>query len=118
MSSTPREYIDSSKMKAPCIYLAILSKKKPTAHGFWPFRTGYCKTPAIGKKSGHSIPRASRTEKFALQNLPPPPWNGNAVCLAKDQVTREARTRTTKRYVTLDSLFFSYSLEIEEAFHQ
>jgi hypothetical protein len=25
---------------------------------------------------------------------------------------------TTKRYVTLDSLFFSYSLEIEEAFHQ
>jgi hypothetical protein len=42
---------------------------------------------------------------------------GNAVCLAKDQVTREARTRTTKRYVTLDSLFFSYILEIEEAFH-
>ena len=51
-------------------------------------------------------------------NFPPSPWNGKAVCLAKDQVTREARTRTTKRYVTLDSLFFSYSLEIEEAFHQ
>jgi hypothetical protein len=50
--------------------------------------------------------------------FPPSPWNGKAVCLAKDQVTREARTMTTKRYVTLDSLFFSYSLEIEEAFHQ
>ena len=105
-------------MKTPCICLAILSKKKPTAHGSWPFRTGYCKTPAIGKKPGHSIPRAQRTNLFALQNFSPSPWNGKAVCLAKDQVTREARTRTTKRYVTLDSLFFSYSLEIEEAFHQ
>jgi hypothetical protein len=43
--------------------------------------------------------------------------NVASLSLAKDQVTREARTRTTKRYVTLDSLFFSYILEIEEAFH-
>ena len=63
--------------------------------------------------------------RSATSSLPPkfPPftvdaWNGKAACLAKDQATREARTRTTKRYVTLDSLFFSYSLEIEEAFHQ
>jgi hypothetical protein len=98
--------------------MAILSKKKFTAYGSWLCSIGKRKKPAINKKSGHRIPRASRTEKFALQNLPPSPWNGNAVCLAKDQVTREARTRTTKRYVTLDSLFFSYSLEIEEAFHQ
>jgi hypothetical protein len=63
--------------------------------------------------------------RSATSSLPPkfPPftvdaWNGKAACLAKDQATREARTRTTKRYVTLDSLFFSYSLELEEAFHQ
>jgi hypothetical protein len=40
------------------------------------------------------------------------------VCLAKDPAKIVARTRTTKHYVTLDSLFFSYSLELEEAFHQ
>jgi hypothetical protein len=71
-----------------------------------------------GKQSGYGVPRAQRDKPLALQIFPHSPWNGKTVCLAKDQATREARTRTTKRYVTLDSMFFSYSLELEEAFHQ
>jgi hypothetical protein len=39
------------------------------------------------------------------------------VDLSKEQATRVARTTTTKRSITLVSMFFSYSLEIEEAFH-
>ena len=62
------------------------------------------------------IPQSARQAVHPL--IPPPsPWNGKVVDLSKEQATRVARTTTTKRYVTLDSLFFSYSLEIEEAFH-
>ena len=65
-----------------------------------------------------AYPAISATSRSPPNFPPPSPWNGKVVDLSKEQATRVARTTTTKRYVTLDSMFFSYSLEIEEAFHQ